>query len=154
MRSGPRPDCPNRTWRIILWGSSLPALLAASFLYFPYSTTGPVLCPSALMLGLPCPGCGMTRALGCATHGQLREAFGFNAIWPLILGYLALLWIYQILQTWRGEPPKWPTYKIGAAALIVLLSFWAVRLVWFFAHDGLAVMARDNAIARLIRLFS
>jgi len=27
-------------------------------------------------------------------------------------------------------------------------------LVWFFAHDGLSVMARDNAIARLIRLFS
>jgi len=141
---------------LILWGSSLPALLAASFLYFPYSTTGraPVLCPTVLVLGLPCPGCGMTRALGCATHGQFREAFGYNAIWPLILGYLALLWIYQILQTWRGEPPKWPTSKIGGAALIVLLSFWAVRLVWFFAHDGLAVMAHDNAIARLIRLLS
>ena len=153
MSSGPKP-ASSKTRRLILWGSSLPALLAASFLYFPYSTTGPVLCPSALLLGIPCPGCGMTRALGHAGHGKFREAFEFNAIWPLILGYLVLLWIYQILQTWRGEPPKWPTSKIGGAALIVLLSFWAVRLVWFFAHDGLAVMAHDNAIARLIRLFS
>ena len=153
MNSGQKP-ASSKPWRLILWGSSLPALLAASFLYFPYSTTGPVLCPSALVLGLPCPGCGMTRALGCATHGKFREAFGFNAIWPLILGYLVMLWIYQILQTRRGVPPKWPTYKIGGVAIFVLLGFWAVRLVWFFAHDGLSVMARDNAIARLIRLFS
>jgi len=54
----------------------------------------------------------------------------------------------------RGEPPKLPTYKIGGTALVVLLGFWAVRLIWFFAHDGLAVMAHDNAIARLIRFFS
>jgi hypothetical protein len=96
----------------------------------------------------------MTRALGCVTHGRFVEAFQFNAIWPLILGYLAMLWIYQILQTKRGEPPRWPTYRIGGIALIVLLSFWAVRLVWFFAHGGLAVMAHDNAISRLIRFFS
>ncbi len=71
-----------------------------------------------------------------------------------MLGYLSFLWIYQILQVLRGEAPKCPTYKIGIAALIVLLGFWVVRLAWFFAHDGLAVMAHDNAIARLIRLGS
>ena len=154
MNSGPRPDSPNRTWRIILWGSSLPALLAASFLYFPFSTTGPVFCPVALILGLPCPGCGITRALGHATHGKFREAFEFHALWPLLLGYFVFLWIYKLVETVRGEPPKLPTYKIGGAALIVLLGFWAVRLVWFFAHDGLSVMAHDNVISRLLRLFS
>jgi|SRR6185295_2324241 len=153
MNSGPRPASP-KPWRIILWGSSLPALLAASFLYFPYCQKGPVLCPFALILGLPCPGCGITRALGHATHGQLREAFEFNAIWPLLLGYLVFLWIYQMIEVVRGEPPKLPTYKIGATAIFVLLGFWVVRLAWFFSHGGLAVMAHDNAIARLIRLWS
>src|SRR5262245_13930218 len=154
MSSGPRPDSPNRTWRIILWGSSLPALLAASFLYFPYSTTGPVFCPVKLVLGLPCPGCGITRAFGHATHGLFREAFGFHALWPLLLGYFVFLWIYKIIETVRGEPPKLPTYRIGGTALIVLLGFWAVRLVWFFSHGGLSEMARDNVISRLLRLFS
>ena len=153
MKSGPRPALP-RHWRIILWGSSQPALLAASFLYFPYCTRGPVLCPTALILGLPCPGCGLTRALGHATHGLVREAFDYHALWPLFLGYFAFLWIYKIVETVRGEPPKLPTYRIGGTAIIVLLAFWVVRLVWFFAHDGLAQMAHENVIARLIRVFS
>ena len=153
MNSGPRPDSA-RTRRIILWGSSLPALLAASFLYFPYCHTGPVFCPTALCFGLPCPGCGITRALGHATHGQFREAFRHHAIWPLLLGYLAFLWIYQIVETVRGEPPKLPTSRIGAGAIFVLLGFWVVRLAWFFAHGGLAVMAHDNLFRRLERLFS
>jgi hypothetical protein len=149
MQSG-----PNRTWRIILWGSSLPALLAASFLYFPYCQSGPVVCPVALILGLPCPGCGITRALGHATHGRLREAFEFHALWPFILAYLVFLWIYKILEAARGEPPKLPTYKIGGAAISILMGFWVVRLAWFFAHGGLATMADQNAVARLHRLFS
>jgi hypothetical protein len=144
----------NRTLRIILWGSSLPALLAASFLYFPYCRTGPVLCPVALVLGLPCPGCGITRALGHATHGHFREAFQFHALWPFFLAYLAFLWVYKMVETARGEPPKLPTYKIGGGMILVLMGFWVVRLIWFFAHGGLAVMAHDNGISRLIRLFS
>ncbi len=153
MKSGPRPDSA-KTRRIILWGSSLPALLAASFLYFPYCTTGPVMCPLALLLGLPCPACGLTRSFGHATHGLFREAFDFNAIWPLYLGYFVFLWIYQIVEAVRGEPPKLPVYKIAAAALFVMTGFWIVRLAWFFTHGGLDVMRHDNAIARLIRVFS
>src|SRR6185436_1093712 len=153
MKSGPRPDSA-RTRRIIVWGSSLPALLAASFLYFPYCTTGPVFCPTALLFGLPCPGCGITRAFGHATHGHFREAFEYHAIWPLLLAYFTFLWIVKVVESVRGEPLKLPVYKIGGTALLTLLGFWAIRLIYFFSHGGLAIMAHDNAIARLIRLFS
>src|SRR5258706_6025184 len=109
MQSGQKP-APPKSWRVILWGSSLPALLAASFLYFPYAISGRgrVLCPLALVTGMPCPGCGLTRACGQVTHGRLREAFEYHAIWPLVLAYLAFLWIYKIVEAVRGEPPKLP----------------------------------------------
>jgi hypothetical protein len=149
MKSG-----PNKTSRIILWGSSLPVLLAASVLYFPFCKTGPVLCPTALLFGLPCPGCGLTRALGHATHGLFREAFDYHALWPLLLAYFVFVWVYKIIESARGEPPKLPTDKIGGGALLVMLGFWVVRIAWFFAHDGLAIIKHDNGIARLIRLFS
>jgi hypothetical protein len=152
MNSGQKP-VSSKTWRLIFWGSSLPALLAASFLYFPRATTGPVLCPMALILGLPCPGCGITRAFCFASHGHFAEAFRFHPLWPLILAYLTFLWGYQMVEVARGEPPKLPTYRIAGTALTVLLGFWAVRLVWFFTHGGLQTMAHDNVISRLIRLF-
>jgi hypothetical protein len=107
----------------------------------------------ALIFGLPCPGCGITRALGFATHGRFIEAFQFHALWPLLLGYFVFLWVYQMLEVVRGEPPKLPTYRIGAVAIFVMLGFWAVRLAWFFAHDGLAQMMENNALARLARVF-
>jgi hypothetical protein len=106
------------------------------------------------MFGLPCPGCGFTRAVCYASHGHFGEAFAFHPLWPLLLGYLVFLWGYQVLEVVRGEPPKLPTYRIGAAAIVVLLGFWAVRLAWFFAHGGLSTMAHDNAIARLLRVLS
>lgn len=149
MKSG-----PNRTWRIILWGSSLPALLAASFLYFPYAFTGPVFCPLALMTGMPCAGCGLTRAFCVASHGRFREAFDYHALWPLVLAYAVFLWIYQTATAVRGEPPKLPSARIAGAALFVLLAFWAVRLVWFFSHGGAGTMAHDNIVARLLRVLS
>ena len=148
MKSG-----PSKTLKIILWGSSLPAQLAASFLYFTHATTGPVLCPMALILGMPCPGCGITRAFCFAAHGHFREAFGFHPLWPLLLVYFAFLWVYQLAEVVKGAPPKLPTYRIAAVAIVILLAFWVVRLAWFFSHDGLATMARDNGVARLLRLF-
>ena len=57
------------------------------------------------------------------------------------------------MEAVRGEPPKLPTRRIGGAALVVLLGFWVLRLAWFFSHGGLAEMARDSAIARLVRFF-
>ncbi len=152
MNSGQK-QVSSKTWRLIFWGSSLPALLAASFLYFPHVHSGPVLCPMALLLGMPCPGCGITRAFGHATHGQFREAFGYHPLWPFLLGYFTFLWIYQLVETWKGEPPKLPTYRIAGTAITILLGFWAVRLVWFFTHGGLQTMAHDNGFARLLRLF-
>ncbi len=149
MKSG-----PNRTWRIILWGSSLPAVLAASFLYFPYAFTGPVLCPLALVFGLPCPGCGLTRALGLATHGRFAEAFQYHPLWPALLAYFVFLWVYQMVEVVKGEPPKLPVYRIAGSAIVGLLGFWALRLIWFFSHGGLSTMAHDNLIARLLRVFS
>ena len=129
-------------------------MLAASFLYFPHALTGPVLCPLVLVTGMPCAGCGITRAFCFATHGRFGEAFQYHALWPLILAYFVFLWIYQIAEVVNGRPPKLPTYRIAGVAISVLLGFWAVRLAWFFSHGGLAIMAHDNAIARLIRVFS
>ena len=143
---------PNRTRRIILWGSSLPALLAASFLYHPFAFTGPVLCPMALVLGMPCPGCGLTRALCLMTHGEFSEALAWHGLAPFVLAYLGFLWIFKIVEEVRGTPPRLPVYRIGAVSCFIVVGFWLLRLVVFFAHGGLSLMAHDNLLSRILRL--
>jgi hypothetical protein len=132
----------------------LPALLAACFFYYPYAFDGPVLCPTALTLGLPCPGCGLTRATSLLTHGHVGEALAFHPLAPFLLLYAAFLWAYKVVESARGRPPELPTATIGGAACLIVVGFWFVRLGVFFAQGGAAVMARDNLVARIVRLLS
>jgi hypothetical protein len=149
MRSG-----RSRALRTAVVVALLPALFAVSYVYRPYVESGPVVCGSRLLWGVPCPGCGLTRAFSFMSHGEFGAAMRFNALAPLAAAYLAALWLYYVLYAARGEPPAWPTNGIASGALVVSLTYWAGRLVEFFAcGDGAGTIWRDNAIARLLRLF-
>jgi hypothetical protein len=44
-------------------------------------------CPSQAMIGLPCPGCGLTRAALLLAQGRLKDSFSMNpTLLPLIAG--------------------------------------------------------------------
>ena len=146
MRSG-----RSRAIRLAIWASTLPALLAACFFYYPFVFSGPILCPMHLLLGLPCPGCGLTRAFCLASRGHFGEAYSFHPLYPLFFLYFAFLWGFKLVETWRGTPPALPTGRIARVALLAVFAFWAERLVFFFALGGLDVMTRDNLIARVLR---
>jgi hypothetical protein len=107
-----------------------------------------------LVLGIPCPGCGITRAFGLALHGHLAEAFAFHPLWPLILAYFVFIWIYKLVDETRGTPPRLDTYRVSAVACVAVVSFWFLRLGFFFAQGGLQVVAHDNLVARLARVLS
>jgi hypothetical protein len=147
------PERRSRAVKTLIWASTLPALLAACFFYYPYAFTGPVICPMPLMTGVPCPGCGITRAFSLATHGHFAEAYAFHPLWIPLLAYFALLWIYKIVEEWRGRPPRLDTYRVSAYAILAVLWFWALRLAFFFAQGGLQAVARDNVFSRLWRAF-
>ena len=40
--------------------------------------TNIIVCPSKLLYGIPCPGCGVTRATLMALHGDIIDALAFN----------------------------------------------------------------------------
>jgi hypothetical protein len=63
-------------------------LLAGSRLLRPWAFDGPVLCPTRLLLGLPCPGCGLTRAFACLWGGDLEGAVHLHPFAPALFAAL------------------------------------------------------------------
>lgn len=70
----------------------LPAVLQIVLQAGPAGDPGLVLCPSRRLLGLPCPGCGMTRALAALLRGDLAGAFALHPWAPALAAQLALGW--------------------------------------------------------------
>ena len=80
----------------------------------------PVCCPFHLITGIPCPGCGMTRAFLALAKGDLITAFHYNPF-SLLLATIIFLSVFGVdLRVW---------YRFGYYLYSFLLS---VILLWWF----------------------
>ncbi|HBF37138.1 MAG TPA: hypothetical protein DDW50_07440 [Firmicutes bacterium] len=71
------------------------------FLYrvpWPNIARGPVLCPFQRILGIPCLGCGMTRAFWQILHCHFQTAFAYNALSFLFFPAIALMIFWDIYR--------------------------------------------------------
>jgi hypothetical protein len=93
-------------------------------------TDGRSLCPIALITGIACPGCGMTRAVSHLIQGDMAGALTYH---PLVIPVLVLAgaaWGWFLL--WRlgragPVPRRWLNTAILASA-VALVAVWVVRL--------------------------
>lgn len=97
--------------------------LIGAFFYNPGYQIPGLTCPLKLLTGVPCPGCGMTRAFVAIAHGDLSAARDYNLLSPVV--YLALAFtkcglpiatFHFSLELWQNRPillfyKKWITTK-------------------------------------------
>ncbi|HEX4949481.1 MAG TPA: DUF2752 domain-containing protein [Blastocatellia bacterium] len=93
-------------------------------------------CPMLHTLGIPCPGCGLTRATLAFLHGDWRQGLtlhAFGLFMPLVLvlisggllpAHLKQQYIFQVekIESRTG---------IVALLLLALVGYWLVRLLIF-----------------------
>ena len=134
---------------VLLAGSLLLPFLAFDWVTSPNS---PVLCPLRAVTGIPCPSCGLTRALAHLERGHVAEALRFHPFVPLVfaaaLVLIALLLVE--LATHRAiivNPLK--SRRSIYILFAVVVVFQVGRTVIFFAHGGWTVFWHENLIARL-----
>jgi hypothetical protein len=92
----------------------------------------PVICPSRLLFGVNCPGCGMTRSVLLTLGGDLWGALSVNPAGPFLVVALILL-AAQLLFAAHvpGESPSVPRRLLpwaslyGAVVVSVMLIQWA-----------------------------
>jgi hypothetical protein len=92
-------------------------------------------CPVRETLGIPCPGCGLSRAMIALFHGDWRTTLLLHAFAPLFIIALGLVMVVTILPNsaknglvYQVEVIERHT-GITAILLICLVFYWLARLL-------------------------
>lgn len=91
-------------------------------------------CTSRRMLGVDCPGCGLTRSFVRLAHGDPLGAWAFHPVGPLLFAFIAAQIPYRLWQLWRigSGRGRWiagPWIHLPLAVIITLmLARWIARL--------------------------
>lgn len=115
-------------------------------------------CPMATVLGIPCPGCGLTRATLALLHGNIRAAF---ALHPLVF-VLAPLFAAAITSAAFGyvrgprlqrTPNLWFASRsatlIATVLLVATLGVWAARFLGYLGGPAPVTTFGDWQRARI-----
>jgi hypothetical protein len=103
-------------------------------------------CPFFKLTGVPCPGCGLTRACMLLAKGDVQSSIRFHAFAPIFLVFIAILIIATVLPRSLTEPliHKAETLERRTGLTIIILGglilYWLARLLLF-----------PTAFAQLIR---
>ncbi len=115
-----------------------PALLLGGFalllLFSPFGWP----CPLRTIVGVPCPGCGMTRAARLVLHGDFAGATRMHPLWMVVLPALAVLAVAEGVgfarhRRWGVAIESAWTRRVGTVLLIALVVVWVAR---FFGAFG------------------
>lgn len=130
-RGTPRSPSVRVAWRWIV-----PAIAAVALGFGDWALALPTLCLHKLATGIPCGGCGMTRAFVAFARGEWVLGVGFHPLAPVA----AILLVWWCVAEWTAGrswslrlPPKWLT----AVTLLGFVTLHLLRLAgWWHPHAG------------------
>lgn len=104
-------------------------------------------CPQLILTGVPCAGCGMTRAVFYILTGRFARGMQLNPAAPFWIVFLVWFLINRYL---RGIRPKSTQLWLGIVCLATLVIY-LYRMLNFFPGDPPLVYYSNNILRRLIR---
>ena len=117
-------------------------VIAAFFYYFIINRMFGYVCPSMIIVGLPCPGCGLTRAALCLIRGDIGGSLRMN---PMLLFIAA----YAVLVVLKKKTAA--EYYLIIISIISFMVFgW--RMTRSFGTEPLVYNA-NSVIGHVMRIF-
>ena len=119
------------SWTRLGWAILPLAILGALMaLDFP-------ICPFRNLFGVPCPGCGLTRATGSMLTGDLASMLVFHPLAPIVTPLVLFVVVRSILVHAGAVPSSWdPLARVPSAAWMVfavlLVGLWGLRMAGMF----------------------
>ena len=131
----PAPTLPLRQrlprTQVLAWLACGAAGLLAFAWLRAFTPSGISTCLSATLLGIDCPGCGMTRAVSLLGHGDIIGSF---ALHPLAIPFavqvvVAWSWWGLVLARRARVPSPWWGIGVLTLDMAALVVTWILRLV-------------------------
>ncbi|MCA9609705.1 MAG: DUF2752 domain-containing protein [Myxococcales bacterium] len=112
------------------------------------------LCPSKNLFGIPCPGCGLTRASEAMLVGDLWGMIRFHPLAPIITPvavysfFRATMVSAGLISIHKKDPlGKVPNF-VWATIGVVLVGLWVVRLLGFAGGHPDGIHLEEGWIAQ------
>ena len=127
------------------WESYKTGLLAAAVILAGVSLLGHGLCPSRELLGLSCPGCGLTRSILLILQGRFAESWQMQ---PFGYAWLALAVIF-ILDRYVMESRQKLWQGLFVLICIGMVALYGYRMVTLFPHTEPMTYYEGNLLRRI-----
>lgn len=145
----------NRIWKRLK--QHMPAIIAGICCWiFLWIFTG-TSCWLRSVFGIPCPGCGSTRAVAALYRGHIKEALEFH---PLIFITLALIAVYIFTFILRlvfkknffdRFPKKWLNIFLWCI-FGLYIGVYAIRMILLYPRIEPMTYLNTSSLGRLISL--
>lgn len=105
-------------------------------------------CPSVMLLGIPCPGCGMTRAFFAFLRGDWKEAWHYHPFVYVLILYVIVFAFRRYIQQKEGKSMiKW-LIVIGLAMIL----YYGYRMIRFFPTEAPMEYYYGSVLYRMIAI--
>lgn len=126
------------------WNNYKIGLLIAAAIVVGASLLGHGICPSRELLGLPCPGCGMTRSIMLILRGHFRESWQLQ---PFGYAWLALAAVFAVDRYMLESRQKlWKGMLVVVCVGMVIL--YVYRMFTMFPHTEPMTYYEGNLLRR------
>lgn len=126
-----------------------PAAVAVAGYFIIMNVIFHTVCPMVIVTGLPCPGCGLTRAMLCLASGRIGEAVRMN---PMAVPTACLLFYFLWSRYGRGRRAKGMAYLTGAAVLFSIVIYLE-RMYCLFPDQPPYVYEPHNILAKILPFY-
>ena len=119
------------SWNVLLSSLLVLVLIPFATMICRLADSLPHFCLAREFLGLPCPGCGMTRSLVALSQGDMEVSWNYNSAGiALLVGTLAQAGWQTLVLGLHMSSGAWyqGTRAISHCVLVALVGSWVLRL--------------------------
>jgi len=102
-------------------------------------------CPVLFVVGVPCPGCGLTRAGLLFLGGQWVDSWRMH---PLVVPTVAFVGLAGWSHFFRPGAWRW-VYGAGGVLVVVMVGLYVFRMITVFPYEA-PMQVNNSAIFRQI----